>query len=227
MAKSKAPDGAAEATSSLSAPVRRAAALLSEPTPDAAHGGTSRPVAAAYRAFLEAREGIRPDDARAPIGDLHRPIWSATLAALVAYHHPANWRTDGRPVEALPAEMAHHLSTALGDLVAGKLPATWKATVKASRPATPGYNDDVTAAVRYVRAVKAGVIADRKHAATVAAAFGVAPTDVHRWNRGTPDLSPLPDAGEETEAETIRTLMVTAGKHYQAFKNTKRHPRGV
>ncbi len=193
-----------------------------------------RPVAAAYREFLAARDTLsregakntRRDDLRAPVRDLHRPIWEAALAALTAYHHPLNW-DDRRPVEPLPPEIAHQLATALGELVGGKMPTTWKVVAKASRPTTPGLMADIAAAVRYVRAAKARVILDPKHAASVAAAFKVASTVVHRWNRETPILPAIPDAGEETQGETIRIGMICAGQHYQAFKATKRHPRGV
>lgn len=118
-------------------------------------------------------------------------------------------------METLSPEIALAVSEALGELLARKAPREWRGISGQGGADTPLIRDAIASAARYIRAARAGMIADTSPVRTVVEAFGAHARTVRRWEK-TAKPAPLPDYGASMPT-IITTLMRKGGEFYRAF----------
>jgi hypothetical protein len=135
-----------------------------------------------------------------------------------AYCLPTNW-IDGIPIEPLPVMAAFTVAEQVNYIRAGKLPGPIELMVRPGAPGVgPQESRDIAIAVVYRKAVKAGLIADRKPSANLADNFGVTTKAVRRWvQESIAEISDFfPEAQtEQARADMIAAAMPKAGVRYR------------
>ena len=123
-----------------------------------------------------------------------------------AYCLPTNW-IDGGPIEPLPVEAAFIVADQLSYILAGKLPEPIELMVRPGAPGVgPQESRDIAIAVVYRKAVKAGLIANRAPAKTLAENFGVTTKTVRRWVQNS--IAEISDFFPEAQTEQVRADMI-------------------
>ncbi|WPB83090.1 hypothetical protein [Sediminicoccus rosea] len=138
MPKAKAPDGEAEAASSVSAQKRRAAALLTEPTPNAAHRGASDIVTVEGLADLARRhlsEDERRELAKSLVADMPKRRQGKPAGAVTFNRDPLVWAFLHRQAAAV-ATLGSRLPV---ETAAREVAENWAAWFAENGGELPGY----------------------------------------------------------------------------------------
>jgi hypothetical protein len=151
--------------------------------------------------------------------DIAADYLKKTVYLLRCYCRPENWE-NGVPVETIPLVLARNIANDFDYILAGDLPSTLKNVLNCRRRAGRGPHEkrDISCAVAYVKAAKAGLISDNSPIKTVANIYGVQRRTVSSWTSKdfswvTPfDFSPNID--ETNHGEKLSEAMQEAGARY-------------
>lgn len=155
--------------------------------------------------YLEARDQYDTTGRRPPAA--LRAMQSALLEVL---------KTDAT----LPRAMHDDLVAALTTLLAGNAPDLLAPLAPEVRAESPEMRARQEAAVRYLRWVQAGHVADADARATVAGYFGVLPAQVEDWLSAWQGL--VVTVHEDCRADDVVRQMKIAGRQYRALKASER-----
>lgn len=156
----------------------------------------------------------------------------ALLEALRLYSSPPKGPDGQAILEPFPPKMAHHLAAILEDLMQGILPGDFDQYRDKGRPSAEFARiESMKAASRYLAAVQAGWVTDRRAVAHLAEQFGVDRQTIHRWKRDSeaetflsPDQAPpgvLVRLGNQGFVEWIVSQMKFWAGVYQTLNKKK------
>ena len=166
-----------------------------------------------YQRWLDARQRWREEG-----GNSLKP--AETIAAELRTSVVAMLKLVAKGESKMPGDMAFELADAIKALSAGQeetflLPSTLKLTKRKQPRAHPFLEDLRQDAVNYLRSVESGDYLDSRPIHTVAKAYSVNPSTVHRWRTkfSAVELS-------STKPELIKTILRASANQYR--KQSKR-----
>lgn len=135
--------------------------------------------------------------------------------------YEALWDYATEKTDQFPREMAADLAFAMREILGGVVPKLFKKHGPATgrgKKLSPTAKDAIVDAVRYIRAVEAGLITDSSYKKTVCEAFSVDKSTVRKWLENDEYAHvTVPGSLQSDQIELIARLMKFSGRHYNSL----------
>ena len=160
---------------------------------------------------------------------VREPAWWAMMV-LYGYCLPSNWAADGRPIVALPMELAHDIARNIQLVLAGHIPRWMTHLIKKGASEThPAISLRIGLAVAYKKLCDAGLLKDRTPTKTIARMYGVTRRAVQTWMKQYCFAEPslwFPEAVDEAErAKLIEAALPETAAFYKDWGRAPANPR--
>lgn len=155
-----------------------------------------------------------------PPPEIIRDVYSYTELVFRAYCLPDNWpNPDGPPREFLSIRFVLSITNDISYLGKGVLPDSIRFAIVKNRPVA-GFHEtkDIALAVAYIEAAKEVLTSDKSPIKTVATAYEVDRSTVHRWRRNMSWVTPkdfYQNAKKAEHGSLLKEGMLAAAERYR------------